>query len=63
MKTRKQTTKIIFNANPINLTYEDAQNELDAIEQLVQKDIIVPEETFSIPSSNMEFNSNFSKTE
>ena len=58
-----QTTKIIFNANPINLTYEDAQNELDAMERLIKKDILVPEEKFSIPTSTMEFNSNFSKAE
>ena len=58
-----QTTKIIFNANPINLTYEDAQNELDAMELLIKKDILVPEEKFSIPTSTMEFNSNFSKAE
>ena len=58
-----QTTKIIFNANPINLTYEDSQNELDAMERLIKKDILVPEEKFSIPTSTMEFNSNFSKAE
>ncbi|MDG1184475.1 MAG: chorismate-binding protein, partial [SAR86 cluster bacterium] len=58
-----QTTKIIFNANPINLTYEDSQNELDAMERLIKKDILVPEERFSIPTSIMEFNSNFSKAE
>ena len=58
-----QTTKIIFNANPINLTYEDAQNELDAMERLIKKDFLVPEEKFSIPTSTMEFNSNFSKAE
>jgi anthranilate synthase component I len=58
-----QTTQMIFNANPENLLYEDAQNELDAIEKLIMQEINVPVDNFAKSPSQMEFNSNFLKTE
>ena len=58
-----QTTQIIFNANPEELSYEDAQNELDKIEQLIIQELILPIDNFAKPSGDIEFNSNFLKTE
>ena len=58
-----QTTQIIFNANPEELSYEDAQNELDKIEQLIMQELILPIDNFAKPSGDIEFNSNFLKTE
>ena len=37
-----QTTQIIFNANPSEFSYEDAQNELNEIEQLIMQELILP---------------------
>ena len=58
-----QTTQIIFNANPLEFSYEDAQNELNEIEQLIMQELILPIDNFSKPSGEIEFNSNFLKKE
>ena len=55
--------KIIFNANPQKLSYEESQNELDKIESLISHSIEIPNDNFKKPSGRLEFKSNFTKPE
>ena len=55
--------KVIFNANPQKLSYEEAQNELDKIESLISHSIEIPDDNFKEPSGMLEFKSNFTKPE
>ena len=47
--------KIIFNASPQKLSYEESQNELDKIESLISHSIEIPNDNFKKPSGRLEF--------
>jgi anthranilate synthase component 1 len=57
------STKIIFNANPQKLSYEESQDELDKIQSLINKSIEIPDDNFNNPTGDLEFKSNFSKAD
>ena len=56
-----KTTQIILNADPSQITYEEALSDIDDIGTILSNEITIPELSFKEPSGDKLFNSNFSK--
>ncbi|KRO41409.1 MAG: anthranilate synthase [SAR86 cluster bacterium BACL1 MAG-120920-bin57] len=56
-----QSTQLIFNANPKNTSFEEAQEILNGIESLITPEIEIPSNNFKKPTNQFKFTSNFSK--
>ena len=56
-----KTTQIILNADPSQITYEEALSDIEDIGTILSNEITIPELSFKEPSGDKVFNSNFSK--
>jgi len=56
-----KTTQIILNADPSQITYEEALSDIEDIGTILSNEITIPELNFKEPSGDKVFNSNFSK--
>ena len=56
-----KTTQIILNADPSQITYEEALSDIEDIGTILSNEITIPELSFKEPSGDKLFNSNFSK--
>jgi len=56
-----KTTQIILNADPSQITYEEALLDIEDIGTILSNEITIPELSFKEPSGDKLFNSNFSK--
>ena len=56
-----KTTQIILNADPSQITYEEALLDIEDIGTILSNEITIPELSFKEPSGDKVFNSNFSK--